>query len=272
MELAILPGSAAYLPRWEETVLAAQGGIMTVIAHLSDPHLDGSTSRQHRLRAVLTQVADLPAVDGLLLSGDLTDHGDVAEYEQFFAALPQGLPMVTVPGNHDLTSPYLAALREHGLPAALDTTIDVGGLRLIGLDSHIDHDDAGELGPASLEYASKQIVAADHPVILAMHHPPVPVGHHIMDQFGLRNGADLADLVRTHDNIIGIFTGHVHTALATTYAGVPLLGAPGIVSTMRLGSKTDPIADTAAMPGLAVHTITGTTISTVFHHLSPSAL
>lgn len=245
---------------------------MTVIAHLSDPHLDGSEHRLRRFQSVLAQVTDLPEVDGLLLSGDLTDHGEAAEYEQFFSALTQGLPTVTVPGNHDLTVPFLAALHEHGQPGSLNATIDVAGLRLIGLDSHIDHDDAGELGPAAVRYAQEHLAGADRPVVLALHHPPVPVGHHVMDQFGLSNGDALADLVRAHENVIGIFTGHVHTALATTYAGVPLIGAPGIVSTMRLGSKTDPIADSDAMPGLAVHTITGTTISTVFHYLSPSAL
>lgn len=109
-------------------------------------------------------------------------------------------------------------------------------------------------------------------VVLALHHPPVPIGHNVMDQFGLGNGDALAELIRNHESVIGIFTGHVHTALATTYAGVPLIGAPGVVSTMRLGSKTDPIADSEAMSGLAVHTITGTTISTVFHYLDPSAL
>ncbi|WP_166673267.1 MULTISPECIES: metallophosphoesterase [unclassified Curtobacterium] len=245
---------------------------MTVIAHLSDPHLDGSTERLHRLEVVLGQVADLPALDGLLLSGDLSDHGEAAEYEQFFAALPRDVPTVVVPGNHDLTNPYLAALREWHGDAATNTTIDVTGLRLIGLDSHINHDDTGELAPAALDYAREQITTTDRPVVLAMHHPPVPVGHHVMDQFGLSNCAALTELVREHDNVIGIFTGHVHTALATTYAGVPLLGAPGIVSTMRLGSKAGPIADGDAMPGLAVHTITGTTISTVFHYLSPLAL
>ena len=254
------------------TALADRGGLLTVIAHLSDPHLDGSDGRVHRLRAVLAQVADLPVVDGLLVSGDLSDHGDAAEYEQFFAALPPGIPTVTVPGNHDLSQPYLVALEEHGRPTALDTMIDVPGLRLIGLDSHVDHDDAGLLGPASLAYAREQITDADHPVVLALHHPPVAVGHHVMDRFGLGDVTSLAKLVRDHPNVIGIFAGHVHTALATTYAGVPLIGAPGIVSTMRLGSKTDPIADSDAMPGLAVHTITGTTISTVFHYLSPSAL
>lgn len=242
---------------------------MAVIAHLSDPHLDGSSERLHRFQVILQQVADLPELDAVLISGDLTDHGAASEYEQFFNALPSAGPLLTVAGNHDLAGPLLNALDAHGLPATLNSTLDLAGVRLIGLDSHIDQHDEGALDTTALEYARARLAHSESPVILALHHPPVPVGHHIMDRFGLKNADALADLVRTHDNIIGIFTGHVHSAFVTTFAGVPLVSAPGIASTMRLGSKTDPIADPKAMPGLAIHTISGTTISTVFHYLSP---
>jgi 3',5'-cyclic-AMP phosphodiesterase len=234
-------------------------------------HLDGSSSRLRRFRAVLEQVAELD-VEGLLLSGDLADHGNPAEYAQFFNALPDGLPTLVVPGNHDLAAPLLAALQGHGHPASLNGTIDLAGVRLIGLDSHIDHNDEGKLGADAIEYAREQLAGASGAAVLAMHHPPVSVGHHVMDRFRLTNVEALATLVHDHQNVIGIFTGHVHTALATTFAGIPLLGAPGIASTMRLGSKSDPIADPDAMPGLAVHSIDGSSIRTLFHYLSPSAL
>ncbi|WP_139416197.1 metallophosphoesterase family protein [Agromyces laixinhei] len=248
-----------------------RGGPLPVIAHLSDTHLDESSARLRRLQAVLNQVADLGNVDALLVSGDIADHGDVGEYEQFFAALP-GLPTLVVPGNHDLSAPLLAAMRAHGHPPSLNATLDVGGLLLVGLDSHLDRNDHGELGSATVEYAHEQLSGTDDPAVLVMHHPPVPIGHHVMDRFGLANGDVLAAIIHAHENVVGVFTGHVHTAVATAFAGVPLLGAPGIVSTMRLGSKTDPIADPDAMPGLAVHTVDGATIRTVFHYLSPSAL
>ena len=245
---------------------------MTVIAHLSDPHLDGSPQRLRRFQAVLEQVADLPEVDAIVISGDLADHGAASEYEQFFDTLPPDFPTLAVAGNHDLAGPLLDALGNHGFPDTLNSTLDIPGVRLVGLDSHVDQHDEGTLAAAALEYAREQLASTDRPVVLALHHPPVPVGHHIMDRLGLSNADDLAEIVRAHDHIIGIFTGHVHSSLATTWAGVPLIGAPGIASTMRLGSKTDPIADPNAMPGLAVHTITDTTNSTVFHYLSPSAL
>lgn len=242
---------------------------MVVIAHLSDPHIDGSSERLHRFHAVLEKVAELPELEAVLISGDLADHGTASEYAQFFDALPLARPTLTVAGNHDLAAPLLTALDAHGLPASLNSTLDITGVRLIGLDSHIDGHDEGALATTTLEYARARLATSEGPVILAFHHPPVPVGHHVMDRLGLENADALAELVRAHDNIIGIFTGHVHSAFATIYAGVPLLSAPGIASTMRLGSKTDPIADPNAMPGLAVHTIAGTTISTVFHYLSP---
>lgn len=245
---------------------------MPVIAHLSDMHLDGTPVRLRRLDAVLEEVAALPEVDALLLSGDLADHGTAEEYEQLFRALPAELPTLTVPGNHDLAEPLMTALQARGFSGALNSTLDVGGVRFVGIDSHIDLNDQGELSVETLEYAREQLTNAGGPAVLVLHHPPVPVGHHVMDRFGLTNPGDLEALVRNHDNVIGVFTGHVHTALATQFAGVPLIGAPGIVSTMRLGSKTDPIADSDAMPGLALHTIDNSTIRTVFHHLSPSAL
>jgi hypothetical protein len=93
-----------------------------------------------------------------------------------------------------------------------------------------------------------------------------------MDNFELMNHEELEVLIRANNNVIGVFTWHVHTVVAATFAGVPLIGAPGIVSTMRLESETDPVADSDAMPGFAVHTIEESNLRTVFHYLSPSAL
>lgn len=245
---------------------------MPTIAHLSDTHLDTSQQRERRFTAVLDQVAELPNIDALIVSGDLADTGTPDEYEQFFAALPTQTPTLVVAGNHDLSAEQSAAQRKAGYTAELHSALLVDGLTIIGLDSHIDHRIEGRLDDDALAFAREQIAAAPGDVILTMHHPAVPVGHHLMDQHGLHNPDALEQLVRDHDSVIGVLTGHVHTALAATFAGVPMVGAPGIASTMRLGSKTDPIADPDAMPGLALHVIEGSSIRTVFHYLSPAAL
>lgn len=242
---------------------------MPVIAHLSDTHLDTSAERLARFSAVLSQIERLPEVSALLVSGDLTDHGTAEEYREFFDALPKAILTIVIPGNHDLSAPMQEALLNRGWEGNLNSSLTVDGVTIIGLDSHIDNHDEGELRTDTLAFAQDAIDAASGRVLLAMHHPAVPVGHHVMDQYGLRNPDELRALLENNEQVIAVLTGHVHTALATTFAGRPLLGAPGIVSTMRLGSRTDPVADNTAAPGLALHTLAGTTLRTVFHTLSP---
>lgn len=242
---------------------------MTWIAHLSDPHLDGSVDRARRFERVLDEVAALPGIDLVVVTGDIAEHGAPAEYAQFFDNLTLPQPTVVIPGNHDLRAPMSSFLAtdSHGHLSAVAT---VNGLTLVGLDSLVEHEVAGALADDTLAFARDAIAAATGPVVLALHHPPVPVGHQRMDEHGLRNAAALAELVSDKDSVIAVLTGHVHTALVTTFAGRPLLGAPGIVSTMRLGNRLDPIADPEAMPGLALHTVhPDQRLTTLFHYLSP---
>ena len=243
---------------------------MTTIAHLSDPHLDTSDERLDRLHRVLAQVRGLDDIAAVLVSGDIADHGAPEEYQEFFTAMADDLPTVVVPGNHDLGAPMSAALRAVDGNGCLNRVLTVGDVTLVGLDSHIDDVDEGELGPEALDFARSAIRTAPGRVMVAMHHPPVPVGHEVMDRLGLQKPEALEALVRGSESVIAVLTGHLHTALATTFAGRPLLGAPGIVSTLRLGSRTDPIADVTAVPGLALHTIHAGVVRTVFHYLSPN--
>lgn len=243
---------------------------MTTIAQLSDPHLDASPSRLARLLRVFDQVTTLPDVAAVVVTGDVADRGRPDEYAQFFGALNLAQPTVVVPGNHDLRAP----MSHHLTPTAegyLNSVVTAAGVTVVGLDSLVEHEIHGALAETTLAFARNAVAAASGPVMLALHHPPVPVGHEFIDQHGLRETQALADLVSEYPSVIAVLTGHTHTALATTFAGVPLLGAPGIVSTMRLGSRLDPIADDSAMPGLALHTIhSDRRVSTVFHYLSPA--
>lgn len=242
---------------------------MTRIAHLSDPHLDAGPARHRRLNRVLAEVAALSDIDLVVVTGDIADHGAPAEYAQFFDSLAPSPPTVVVPGNHDLRGP-MSGFVNPGAGGYVNSVATAAGLTVVGLDSLIESEVAGALSQGTLAFACDAIESASGPVVLALHHPPVPVGHQVMDRHGLRDAHHLEDLIRASDAVIAVLTGHVHTALATTFAGRPLLGAPGIVSTMRLGGRTDPIADPDAMPGMAVHTVDADhRLTTVFHYLSP---
>jgi 3',5'-cyclic AMP phosphodiesterase CpdA len=218
---------------------------------------------------VLAQIAELESIDAVLISGDLADHGRAAEYEQLFAEIPKSMAALLIPGNHDLSEPLLRGLTAVGRPPALNSVLDVADVRLIGLDSHIDHVDGGQLAEETLAYAHEKISTAKGRVILAMHHPPVHIGHPVMDSIALANADALAALITDHPNVIGVLTGHLHRALATTFAGVALVGAPGIASTLRLGAMPEPLLDTDAAPGFALHSVHEGRLESTFHHLSP---
>lgn len=243
------------------------------IAHLSDPHLDGSARRRERFEAVLRHVVELPEVDAIVVSGDLADHGRAEEYAEFFAALPTEIPTLVCAGNHDLAMPLQEAKARAGMSAQPDDALHLDGLVIVALDSHVDGRDDGMLDAPTLAQARRLIAEASAPVVLVLHHPPVPVGHRTVDEsYPLRNPDDLARLIQDSPAVVAVFSGHVHTAFTATFAGVPVLGAPGIVSRLRLGSRINPIADPDAMPGFALHTVVGRSIRTVFHTLSPSEL
>lgn len=56
---------------------------MIVLAHLSDPHFDGSARNAKRAAQVMAYLSDpaLP-IDAILVTGDIADHGLPTEYEQ----------------------------------------------------------------------------------------------------------------------------------------------------------------------------------------------
>ena len=238
---------------------------MTVIAHLSDPHLDGSDTRLERLRAVIADTRTLSHCDLLVVTGDVADHGSGDEYAGFRRELPQHLPALITTGNHDLR----ATFEQH--IGARNSFHDCGDLRLVGLDTLIEGRDEGRLDAETIAFARDAIATAPGRVLLAMHHPPVPVGHPLVDTTLLSNVDTLAELISASPAIFGLLTGHVHTAYSNTFAGIPVLGAPGIASTLTLTEPSRISADPTAPPEYLVHTINDGRISTRFVALTMPA-
>lgn len=103
-----------------------------LIAQLSDIHLDDESSFE-RLERVLHWVRELKP-DALAVSGDLANHSHRSNYGELRQRLTAlGAPLLVVPGNVDNRE----AMREvFGGPAdgPLNRVVEVGGIRLIGLD------------------------------------------------------------------------------------------------------------------------------------------
>lgn len=225
---------------------------MTTLLHLSDCHLDGSEERAERLRAVLDLLPASRQPDGIVLTGDIADNGASHEYAQFNEVMAARTNWLAVPGNHDS-------------PAGLTSTpvLDVGDLRVVGMDVTVPGENHGEL---RAEEAERVASLATGRTVLAFHQPPVPIGHAYVDSMRLLNPEALAELVARIGTVTAILCGHVHTPVVSRFAGVPVLAAPGIVSTASLEADP-PSVNRAHPPGLALHQFASDgTVTTSFHY------
>src|SRR5690242_19646134 len=94
-----------------------------IVAQISDPHivapgalLYGRVDTADFLRRAVAELNRLdPPPDIVVITGDLVDKGQAAEYEQLRAVRPpSAMPVFVIPGNHDARGPLRAAFGGDG--------------------------------------------------------------------------------------------------------------------------------------------------------------
>jgi 3',5'-cyclic AMP phosphodiesterase CpdA len=229
-----------------------------IIAHISDTHLDGGERALARTRRVMRYLRGC-RVDVILVSGDLADHGEIQEYEQVKVELTADVPVLMLPGNHDRRSAYRKVLLDGEGDAPINQLHRVGGALFALCDSSIPGRNDGLLAPETLAWLRGVLATADAPVFIGLHHHPIPLHNPLVDSIGLVNADDLAPIIVESGQVAAVLCGHAHAAAAGTFAGRPLLAAPGVVSTTRLPWTTDEeltwlnTADLDDAPGVAFH-------------------
>ncbi|WP_234433437.1 metallophosphoesterase [Streptomyces sp. NRRL WC-3549] len=198
----------------------------------------------------MTHLTALPGtVDAVLITGDIVDRGTAGEYRQardVLAPLYERYEVLLCPGNHDSRAPYREVLLGggddgRGATAPVNEARDVGGVRVVMCDSSIPGRHDGLLAQETLNWLDDTLSAApDRPAFVAFHHPPLPLGLPYVDAIGLREPDALAKVLARHAHVVAVLCGHAHTAAAASFAGLPLLCAPGIVSTSLLPWEQGP--------------------------------
>jgi 3',5'-cyclic-AMP phosphodiesterase len=229
---------------------------MVVLAHVSDIHIDADPRSVDRTGRVMRYLADLPTpVDAVVVTGDLADHGEEAEYERVRTLVDLPVPVLLCPGNHDVREPYRKVLLDE--PAAgtpINRAHRVGDVLLAMCDSSIPGRADGLLADETLDWLDAELsAAADIAAFVCFHHPPVMLGAPFLDRIRQFETDRLAEVVARHPNVVALLCGHAHTAAASTFAGRPLLVAPGVASTLLLPFESDAVLDRDAPPMLALH-------------------
>ncbi len=199
-----------------------------LIAHLTDTHVTrAGTGRRfmgdtlaHVARAVAWIGALDPAPDAVVVTGDLADRGEAAEYERLAAALARlKQPYLVLRGNHDRTEPLRAAFAGTvPLPAEgrLNYAVDDLPIRIVALDSAATGRAGGVVDEATLAWLDATLAADPRPAVLCLHHPPFRTGMHYMDAFGYTGLRALRALIARNDQVRLVLSGHVHRAFRTT--------------------------------------------------------
>ncbi|MGY2976920.1 3',5'-cyclic-AMP phosphodiesterase [Thermostichus sp. MS-CIW-37] len=210
---------------------------MTVyVVQISDLHLFARP--HHRLLGVDTEASFLqvqkaiaaldPLPDLLLLTGDLSQDGSAASYARLRAHL-QALPIDTywLAGNHDRLHTMNQELHAERLFG--DKSFSRENWSFILLNSLVPGKDSGYLTERTLLWLKQELQrskAAQHHVLLALHHPPFSVDSAWLDQSALQQPERLFGVLDEFDHIRLVVFGHIHQDLRHRREGVDYLACP----------------------------------------------
>jgi Icc protein len=239
-----------------------------LLAQLSDLHLGAAwegVDPVPRLERAIEAIRTLPnPVDGVVVSGDLSDNGSEETYRLARELLGRfEVPVHVLSGNHD----DRARLRQaFDLPGEgdepIDYTADVGELRLVVLDSNVPGQDPGAFAPDQLRWLDQELSRErERPTLLVMHHSPLPTGISEWDEINL--GAiereALAEVVGRHPQLRAIAAGHLHRTAASALAGCPVLSTPSTyfqaLPTFEPTDFHDEDFGNVGPPGFALHVL-----------------
>ena len=217
------------------------------VLHLSDTHfvagdlLYGSVDSEARLRTIFDELEQSGArPEAIVFTGDLADKGEPAAYAKLKAIIEPaaerlGAEVIWVMGNHDDRAVFRKELlRQLPTTNPVDRVYDVGGLRIIALDSTVPGHHHGHVSDAQLDWLAEELSSpAPHGTIIAMHHPPVPSVLDLATLVELRQQDELAEVIRGSD-VRSIIAGHLHYSTTAMFAGVPVSVASATCYTQDL--------------------------------------
>ncbi len=242
----------------------------TFLVQLTDPHVHGEEPwRLERLAAAVDAVLAIGVAPvGVVVTGDLADRGEPAEYADVAAQLARiDAPLVVLPGNKDDRAALRAAFSLPGEPAGrVQSVLVAGGIRVIACDTQIPGELAGDL---DVDWLAEQL-AADRatPTVVAMHHPPYRIGVAAVDAIGLPapQRAALDAVLAEAPNVLRVIAGHVHRGSFGSIGGVPASTASSVSFQLGLdldGGELGLAPDDP--PGFALHVLVDGDLVTHLH-------
>jgi 3',5'-cyclic AMP phosphodiesterase CpdA len=210
----------------------------TVIAHISDLHCG---SRYH-IPSLATRVIDeVNALepDVVVVTGDLTDMGYRAEFRQAHRMLERLTceNRFVLIGNHDARN--VGEVHFEELFGARRRELELGDMRLIGLDSSEPDLDSGRIGRETYRFITERFsIDPQEFMVVAMHHHLVPVPGTGRERNTVYDAGDLLRVL-ADCGVDLVLCGHKHVPNVWRLEDMLIINA-GTCCTHRLRGKVRP--------------------------------
>ena len=216
---------------------------MKKFIHLTDLHLSSNESlnkhnnfnSQKTLKKLIKKINSInPLPDFILISGDLTNSGDIKSYECLKEIISQILPPTFLAiGNHDkrITFNQVFNNTKSSKPYFYNHLFEY--LNLITLDTSSPGKISGEISVEQFKFLKKSLsVNKNTPTLIMMHHPP-RFSEKSPNWISLdyKSTKNLQSILAGH-NIQAILCGHLHINQVNFWHNIPVIISNGLFSTV----------------------------------------
>ncbi|MCS6872379.1 MAG: metallophosphoesterase [Anaerolineae bacterium] len=221
---------------------------MLRFVHISDSHISTPDFAHYGHRsypnfeAVVSAINALPfKIDFVLHTGDVVENGAAEEYALAKPLLAQlRFPIYYANGNHDNSDLLQRELIGIHTPnERYDCTFSIKGVQIAILDSSNRRDHTGILTESQLEALRSLCTSEGVPLIIALHHPPVPLDTPWLDSGWCDSNGELCGTMLLENwqafqsaiaparaRLRGVFFGHIHHACQVWNNGILYCAAP----------------------------------------------
>jgi len=238
------------------------------LVHISDSHISHlHPEREKNLEACVSSInSSQPAADVVIHTGDIVHDGRPDEYITAHRLLNKlNAPYFVMGGNRDRRETLINEFADGQYIKSNNTYIQYAveqfDVRLIVIDTMSDHSNKGRICHARMAHLASMLNEnPTKPTAVFMHHTPFRVGA-IPDPEQFEDWDDvhkLRDLLDQHQQITGIYCGHIHRSIEGMLGRHPVHAISCMASDLRKGEMSP---EERAAPMLKFHEFNTTALS-----------
>ncbi len=185
----------------------------------------------------------------VLLTGDLSQDYTPESYKHLKELLePLKIKYYLLPGNHDDVRIINKVFQYNWVKDQVDYSFEYNEWFFYFIDSTVFPNNWGELSDKQLIDFDKMIsLKKNIPIIVFMHHHPVPVRSKWIDEMALKNADAFNKIIRKNPQIKAVLFGHVHQVFEEIIDGVFYTSAPA--TSYQVVPRVDNFAVEKLVPG-----------------------